>query len=192
LYKKSDVLSLLNTLKDNKKNTLNSKEVCQTLGISKQLLLYWRKTNKIKFKVMTNKNIRYEKEHIQELLTTRLRLNQPSKQTITKKSVETEIKNWIRAFSYKIAEQKYSKQLFFLNFGNVGIVSSPQVMISDDFKLVDVIHGITLIEDSTKVLNYLNSLSDKSLKPLIDTSKEYYEGFGTIYLNKLYSERLSS
>jgi len=185
VYNRTNVMKILDAKTNN--ITLDSSEVCEILQISKQLLMYWRRTNKIKFDRISNRNIQYDKSVVQELLNTKLLMGSHEIKGKVKetKNIELEIIEWVTAYSYKISEQKYAKQLFFLNFGNVDIISSPQVMISNNYKLVDVINDKVLIANPTDLIVYLRGLTDKSMNPLIDTSKQYYPGFRHLYLNKL-------
>lgn len=188
LYRKSDVMSLVDILSNHKKKTLDSNEVCEILNISKQVLMYWRKMKKIKYKVISKRNIRYDMYYIQEILTTKLLMTDSNKK-VTTINTEEEILDWITSYSHKVTKKSYQKQLFFLNFGNVDISSSPQVMISNDYMLIDVIHSTTIIDNPPDLLVYLQGLDEKSLNPSIDTSKEYYDGFKELYLNKLFNGR---
>jgi len=191
LYKKVNVMKLMDNKPD--LNAFNSSEVCEILQISKQLLMYWRSTKKIKFTTNYKRKIVYDKGHVQDLLTTKLLLSSTksiNSKEKTSNGVEQDIIDWVTVFSHQVTEQKYTKQLFFLNFGKIDITSSPQVMISDEYKLVDVINDNIIIENPSELLIYLKTLNNKSLKPLIDTSKQYYEGFTALYLNKLFKGRI--
>lgn len=200
------------------RKTFSSDEVCKLLGIDRQLLSYWRKSNKIKFKKLSDKKFIYQKNHVFELLENMmiedkikdkdLSLNQNNivqppklnkkieklKASINNNVTETQditphydilITNWIKSFTHKIIEYKYDKQKFFLNFGNLGFISSPQVMINDNFQLVDYIKKKVIKSTPEETWEYLNSLKNLNLQPRIDSSKLYNDGYKKLYLNNL-------
>ncbi len=201
---KSENIKLI-SLKHNKvinfgSNTtkLSSTEVCELLNISKQTLSYWRKANKIRSIKKSERVFEYNQSDIQNMMLDMLTMetlyvNKDLKplQKVSKKSTKYEdnITEWIKTYTHKVTEQKYKKQYFFLNFGNIGITSSPQVMITDDFKLFDYINNKEIISNSEDLWLYLLDLDEQSLKPTIDTSKHIYQGYSKLYLNKLFEGR---
>lgn len=104
---------------------------------------------------------------------------------VTEINYEEKISEWVSLFSYRIPVHKFTNQHFFLNFGNIGFTSSPQVMINDNFQLVDFIKG-TIIKNTPKELfEYFEELKESGKEPRIDTSKKIYPGYSKFYLRKL-------
>jgi hypothetical protein len=196
------------------RKTFTSDEVCKLLGIDRQKLAYWRKTKKIKFKKLSDKKFTYPKGHVYELLenmmiedkikdkdeTQIISIPQPAKvnkrlerlKAAQKEEINSQnldytnlIMKWVKAYTHKIVEHKYNRQKFFLNFGNVGITSSPQVMINDKFQLVDFIKKKIIKETPEETWDYLVGLKEKDISPRIDSSKAYNDGYKTLYLNNL-------
>lgn len=97
----------------------------------------------------------------------------------------TKIKEWVDFYSNKIPKHKFTNQHFFLNFGNIGFVSSPHVMINDDLQLVDFIKGTIIKNSPSELLEYLNNLTETGKEPRIDTSKKIYQGYSKFYLRKI-------
>lgn len=177
---------------------LSSAEVCELLNISKQTLSYWRKANKIACVKKSERVFEYDQRVIQDILmdmltTESLYLTEKPKvkSNRVKSSIkyEEKIEEWVKRYTHKVTSQKYKKQFYFLNFGNIGIKSSPQVMITDDYKLVDFINNKEIIDNTKELWDYLVDLDNNSLQPMIDTSSQYYQGFSDLYLNKLFEER---
>ena len=180
---------------------LTSKEVCKMLMISDQTLANWRKLGILDFKKISPRKYLYPLEQIKEIQKNGIELPEKNKTKTKKKKLPTslptrikenntidykkKITEWVRMFSYEITEQKYKKQNFFLNFGNIGFKSSPLVMINDDFQLVDYIKKEIIFDNEKDLWNYLDSLKDIA-RPRIDTSKKIYSGYANLYLNKLY------
>jgi hypothetical protein len=87
---------------------------------------------------------------------------------------------------------QYKAQNFFLNFGNINISSSPQVMLNNDFKLVDVIKKNVILDNSKDVYDYLVNLFKDGKQPRIDTSKKMLNEYSKFYLNNLHDESFVS
>lgn len=182
----------------------NSNEVCEILNISRQTLSNWRKYKKIDFEKISDRKYLYPQKEVQKILENKLIITplvESSQKSLYNPEIKTKkrklpttininykdkIIDWVRTFSYHIAEIKYKKQNFFLNFGNVGFTSSPHVMITNDFKLYDYIKKNVIIDNEKELWEYLNNLTKNGEKPIIDTSKKIYPGFSDLYLNKLF------
>jgi len=172
---------------------LNSNEVCNILNISKQTLSNWRRSRRIEYEKISDRIFRYKLSHIKNILDKEIIIDTLSSQNNpnikikknTNSNNHEEIKKWMKRFTYRINPQKFKNQKFFLNFGNININSSPQVMISNDFKLVDYIKKQTIIESADELLNYLNELDSIDKEPKIDNSKIFYQNFDHLYLNNL-------
>lgn len=95
------------------------------------------------------------------------------------------IRKWASNYTYKVLDHKYQSQKFFLNFGNIGIQSSPQVMINDDYQLVDYIKKKVIKSNPKEVWEYILYLNSEGLEPRVDTSKKLYDGYKKLYLNEL-------
>ena len=195
------------------KKNFTSDEVCKLLGVDRQKLAYWRKTKKIKFKKISDKKFIYQRSHVYNLLENmmieneikekdmvkqkdfnksnltkvnkRLEKLKTTKLEMEKLKYEDLIIDWIKSFTYKIADHKYNRQKFFLNFGNVGISSSPQVMINDNFQLVDFIKRRVIKSTPQETWEYIEMLKNENISPRIDSSKSYYDGYKRFYLNNL-------
>ena len=156
-------------------SSFTSSEVCELLNISRQTLSNWRKYKRISFEKVSDRNYLYPQKEVQHILENRLitePLIESSPKSLSVPKVESKkrklptslavdykekIIEWVRAFSYHITEIKYKKQNFFLNFGNVGFVSSPHVMITDNFELYDYIKKNVIIDNEKELWEYLNS-----------------------------------
>lgn len=190
-YKKSnDILNSVAVY--NHDDFLTAKEVMRMLRISDQTLANWRKNNLIKFRKISNRKFLYFMDSVQDIfengidstgvVTTEKPINQP-----TKINYELEIIKMLKPIAYKIPEYKREKQNYFLNFGNIGIVSSPQVMINNNFQLVDFIKKSVIKDGSKELYEYLISIFKEGKQPRLDTSKRIQPEFSKFYLNKLFN-----
>lgn len=181
---------------------LTAKEVMKLLRISDQTLANWRRNNLIDYKKISNRKYLYVVDSVNDIFENGVDTEGVSNVvTITpavasaqiKKIVyEDEIMKMLKPLAFKIPEYKLSKQNFFLNFGNVGLSSSPQAMINDNFQLVDVIKKNVIFETPKEVYEYLVGLFSDGKEPRLDTSKKILSGYSKFYLNKLYDGDLVS
>lgn len=183
---------------------LTASEVMKKLRISDQTLANWRRCGLIDFKKISNRKYLYVPESVNSIFengidTTGVVTVVEQKQTISQRiekpkqiNYKDEILKILKPFAFKIPEYKYQKQNFFLNFGNVGISSSPQVMINDDFQLVDFIKKNVLKETPEELYEYLVTITQNGEEPRIDTSRKIQSGFSKFYLNKLFDKELVS
>jgi len=174
-----------------------AKEVMKKLRISDQTLANWRRNELIKYKKISNRKYLYFADNIHNIFengvdTTKIN-NQSNVNTLNsisqKKSADVDYKNEIirllTPLVYKIPEYKLKKQFFFFNFGNIGLQSSPQVMINNNYQLVDYIKKTILKDSEEEVFKYLKNIMDDGKEPRIDTSKKIQPEFSYFYLNNL-------
>lgn len=177
---------------------LTAREVMKKLKISDQTIANWRRNNLIEFKKISNRKYLYPTASVMEIFeygidTTRVNNTTVSKSkvsdTISNKSVnyKDEVIKILKPLSYKVPEHKLQSQNFFLNFGNIGMVSSPQVMINNDFQLVDFIKKKVIKSDAKELYEYLKSIFDDRKEPKIDTSKKQYPEYSKFYLKSLFN-----
>lgn len=179
---------------------LTAKEVMKKLRISDQTLANWRRNNLIDFRKISSRKYLYLNESVNEIFENGVDTSGISNNTvepeivsaqIKKINYETEIIKLLHPISFKIPEYKFNKQNFFLNFGNVNIVSSPQVMINNNFQLIDYIKKTVIYETPKELYEYLIKIFKEGKEPRIDTSKKIQSEFSQFYLNKLYKKELS-
>jgi hypothetical protein len=182
---------------------LTAREVMRKLRISDQTLANWRRSSLIDFKKISNRKYLYMVESVNQIFENGVDTSgianvpeqkvTPTPQTKPKAlNYKAEVIALLKPIAFKIPEYKYQKQNFFLNFGNVGIASSPQVMISDDFQLVDFIKKTVLKETPEELYQYLMEIRNDGKEPRIDTSKKIQTGFSKFYLNKLFDKEMVS
>lgn len=173
---------------------LTTPEVIKKLRISDQTLANWRKNNLIDYKKISSRKYLYAAETVEQIFETGIDDSfTPTATKVKKIAIEirneefykNEITKMLRPFAFKIQEYKFKRQNFFLNFGNVGCSSSPQVMISNNFQLVDYIKKTVLCKNSEELYTYLTKIFKDGLNPRIDTSKIVQSEFSNFYLNHL-------
>ena len=182
-----------------------AREVMKKLRISDQTLANWRRCGLIEFKKISNRKYLYMVDNVNDIFengvdttgvvnitesATAANLYTPTKPKQI--NYEDEILNILKPIAFKIPEYKYQKQNFFLNFGNVGISSSPQVMINNQFQLVDFIKKSVIKSTPQELYEYLISVFGSGNEPRIDTSKRIQPEFSRFYLNKLYDKSIVS
>jgi hypothetical protein len=170
---------------------LTAPEVMKKLRISDQTLANWRKNNQVDFKKISNRKFLYSMQSINDIFENGIIEKNVIKTTNNKNTkddtnYELKIHTLLRPLTFKVPEFKYKKQNFFLNFGNIGITSSPQVMINNNYQLVDFIKKTVICEDSKDLYFYLENIFKDGREPRIDTSKNIPSEFSKFYLNKLY------
>jgi len=181
--------------KDNfdEKEYLTASEVLKKLRISDQTLAKWRRNGQIKFKQISTRKYLYHVDIIANILDNGIGIQEnfekPAEKIVEniKKEInyEEEVLKLLHIFIFKVPEYKYNQQNFFLNFGNVGITSSPQVMINNNCQLVDYIKKTVICADAKELSEYLNNIFNDNKTPTIDTSKMVQQGFDKFYLNNL-------
>jgi hypothetical protein len=181
-----------------------AREVMKKLRISDQTLANWRRCGLIDFRKISNRKYLYVIDSVNDIFengvdtTGVVTLTEtsivPALYTPTPKQInyKEEILNILKPIAFKIPEYKYQKQNFFLNFGNVGISSSPQVMINNDFQLVDFIKKSVIKDTPQEVYEYLITVFGEGKEPRIDSSKRIQPEFSKFYLNKLYDKAMVS
>ena len=182
---------------------LTASEVMRKLRISDQTLANWRRCGLIDFKKISNRKYLYVIESVNNIFEngvdtsgvvnikeTKTPLHTPSKPKQI--NYEEEILNLLKPYAFKIPEYKYQKQNFFLNFGNIGISSSPQVMINNQFQLIDFIKKNVIKETPQDLYEYLLETICGGNEPRIDTSRKIQPEFSRFYLNKLYDRSIVS
>lgn len=177
---------------------MTAKEVMKKLRISDQTLANWRRKGLVKFRRISNRKYLYYIESIQNIFENGIDTTGVNNQITTSKkqasniNYEKEILNMLSPIAFKIPEYKYKKQNFFLNFGNIGITSSPQVMINNNFQLVDFIRKSIIFNSAKELYEYLVDVFNDNKEPRIDTSKKIQPEFSNFYLNKLYDRKMVS
>lgn len=180
---------------------LTAKEVMKKLRISDQTLANWRRNNLIDFRKISSRKYLYMTESVNDIFengvdTSGVGNTVPSPSVISaqirKIDYEAEIIKMLKPIAFKIPEYKFKKQNFFLNFGNLGLSSSPQVMINNDFQLVDYIKKNIIFETPKEVYEYLIGLFDEGKEPRVDTSKKIQKDYDKFYLNTLLDKDLVS
>ncbi len=180
---------------------LTAGEVMRKLRISDQTLANWRRCGLIDFKKISNRKYLYVVESVNNIFENgvdtsgvvnvveqQVSVTQPT----TKKQIDykVEILKLLKPIAFKVPEYKYQKQNFFLNFGNIGFSSSPQVMINDDFQLIDFIKKTVIKETPQELYEYLIEIRKNGKEPRIDTSRKIQSGFSKFYLNRLLDKEL--
>lgn len=183
---------------------MTAKEVMKKLRISDQTLANWRRCNLIEFKKISNRKYLYTVDGVNDIFengvdttgVVTISENTANLYTPTQQpkqiNYEQEILNILKPLAFKIPEYKYQKQNFFLNFGNIGISSSPQVMINNQFQLVDFIKKSVIKETPQELYEYLVFVFGSGKEPRVDTSKKIQPEFSKFYLNKLYDKNMLS
>lgn len=181
---------------------MTASEVIKKLRISDQTLANWRRSGLIEFKKISNRKYLYITDNINHIFKNGIDSSgvttKPKTHTIDKLektnliNYEYEILKILRPFAFKIPEYKYRQQNFFLNFGNVGISSSPQVMINNEFQLIDFIKKSVIKETPQQLYEYLLDVFRSGKEPRVDTSRKIQPEFSKLYLNKLYDKNYLS
>lgn len=177
---------------------LTAREVMRMLRISDQTLANWRKNNLIEFKKITNRKFLYPLDSVQDIFENGIAIpisldlddvtyNTKNLYKPQKINYELEIIKMLKPIAYKIPEYKREKQNYFLNFGNIGLVSSPQVMINNDFQLVDFIKKSVIVSNAEELYDYLVGIFKDGKQPRLDTSKRIQPEFSNFYINKLFN-----
>jgi len=184
---------------ETEKEYMTAKEVMKKLRISDQTLANWRRKDLVKFRKISNRKYLYYVESIQNIFENGIdttgvnnKIKKTSSQPSTMVNYEKEIIHMLTPIAFKIPEYKYKKQNFFLNFGNIGITSSPQVMINNEFQLVDFIKKSVILNSPKELYEYLIEIFNDNKEPRIDTSKKIQPEFSNFYLNKLYDKKILS
>lgn len=176
---------------------LTAREVLKKLRISDQTLAKWRKNGQIKCKQLSARKYLYHVDDVRAILnngtgitkvvdkSNTTKVVKKSNKTIVDTNYEAEILKLLHQFVYKVPDYKYKKQNFFLNFGNIGISSSPQVMINNDFQLVDYIKKQVIYDGPEELFGYLSGILDEGKSPGVDSSKIVQNGYSMFYLNNL-------
>jgi len=178
---------------------MTSSEVVEKLRVSDQTLSNWRKKGLLEFKRISQRKYLYDTKCIDDIfehgISVEFYNDTEHKKPIKEIEIgfddnfyKNEIIKLLKPFAFKIEEYKLKYQNFFLNFGNLGFASSPQVMISDDFQLIDVIKNTVLVDDAANLFTYLTNLFSNGLEPRIDTSKKIIPKFSLFYINNLKNE----
>jgi hypothetical protein len=178
---------------------LTAKEVMKKFRISDQTLANWRKNNLIDFRKISNRKYLYLVDSVNEIFENGIDTtgvgNTPTMPRIVSAQVkkihyEEEIVKMLQPLAFKVPEYKFKKQNYFLNFGNNGLVTSPQVMINNDYQLVDFIKKSIIKNTPKELYEYLVKMFDDGREPAIDTSKKIQSDYSNFYLNKLYDKNL--
>lgn len=182
----------------NKKTTTHqhytASEVMHKLRVSDQTLANWRKLNLIQYTKISNRKYLYSVDHVHDILEHGVGIVDKKQNSIIESGVDvteitdykTEVVKLLSPLVYRITPHKFKTQNFFFNFGNLKIQSSPQVMISDDFQLVDYIKKNVIKQTPKELYDYIVDVMACGLEPRIDTSKKFNIGFSKLYLNNLY------
>jgi hypothetical protein len=181
------------------KTKLNSNEVCDYLGITTQLLAYWRRTNKIKYEKVNGRLFLYDKKEVEkisqirDLINIEQNFNSNSKEK-TKKMKKTynkenekdnlqKLYKLIDIWSYRIQENK-KINFYFPNLSNLIPNSSPLVMINNKGEIEDYITK-KIYYKANETYKFLKSKQDKGLEPIIDKSDKKYKGYEKFYFDEV-------
>jgi len=194
LYKQKDVIKTIKESNDNEYMT--AQEVMKKLRISDQTLSNWRRKKLIEFRKISNRKFLYYIESVNNIFengidTTGTAINiyipqEKNNSEIKPIDFKKSIIELLKPYAYKVPEYKFKKQHFFLNFGNKGMLSSPQVMINNKFQLVDYIRKNIIYDTPELLYEYLIELFKDGKEPIIDTSKKIQPEYSFFYLNKLF------
>ena len=181
---------------------MTAREVMKLLRISDQTLSNWRKNNLIDYKKISNRKYLYSMDNVQDIFengvdtsginNSNLELSPGPINQIKQIDYNAEITKILKPLAFKIPAYKYKVQNFFLNFGNINISSSPQVMLNNDFNLVDVIKKNVILDNPKDVYDYLVNIFKDGKQPRIDTSKKILNDYSKFYLNNLHDESFVS
>lgn len=173
---------------------LTSTEVIRKLRISDQTLANWRKKGLVDFRRISDRKYLYLFSDIDYIFENGI---DPVVDTINKDMPLLNVMNYaeeilgiLKPYAFKIPEHELEKHNYFLNFGNIGISSSPQVMINNNFQLIDYIKKQIICETPKELHKYLMTNIALSIEPILDTSKKIQKGFSNCYLHNLYDDSL--
>lgn len=172
---------------------LTSSEVIDKLRISDQTLANWRKKGLLEFKKISQRKFLYDNKVIDDIFKHGISdendisviVKKSDNKNDNKKCYEKEIIEMLKPLIFKVEEYKFNHQNYFFNFGNVGITSSPQVMINNNCQLVDYIKKDIIFDNSKDLYEYMRAIFSDGKEPRIDTSKKIPTEFSRFYLNRL-------